>query len=103
MITTPVKLWRRQENTASLIGTKGKILNWTIIRIPAKSFASEAPYPVVIVELNNKEKMVAQLVDYDTRNLKKGQKVIIVLRKSFPKDAESIIEYTLKFKPHENY
>ena len=77
-------------------------MNWTIIRVPSKAFMNEAPYPVVIAELENKEKMVGQLVDYEKEDLKKGKKVIVVLRKSFPKDSESIIAYTLKFKPHED-
>ena len=102
MITTPVKLWRRQKDVASLIGVKGKILNWTIIRVPTKTFANEAPYPVVIVELANKEKMVGQLVDWEDKDLKKGKIVSGVLRKSFAGDSESVIAYTLKFKPHED-
>lgn len=101
MITTPVKLWRRQKNVASLIGVEGKILNWTIIRVPSKSFMTEAPYPVVIVELENKEKMVGQLVDWKTNDLKKGKKVIAVLRKSFSADKEGVIAYRIKFKLHE--
>ena len=101
MITTPVKLWRRQKNVSPLIGVKGKILNFTIIRVPSKSFLTEAPYPVVIVELENKEKMVGQLVDWKTADLKKGKKVIAVLRKSFSADKESVIAYRIKFKPHE--
>lgn len=101
MITTPVKLWRRQKNTATLIGIRGKILLWTIIRVPTKTFANEAPYPVVIVELENKEKMVGQLVDWENKDLKKGQKVNAVLRRSFTGDSESVIAYCLKFRPHE--
>lgn len=100
MITTPVKLWRRQKNVASLIGLRGKILNWTIIRVPSKSFMTEAPYPVVIVELESKEKMVGQLVDWKTADLKKGKKVVAVLRKSFSADKEGVIGYNIKFKPH---
>ncbi len=99
MITTPVKLWRRQENVGSIIGKIGKILNWTIIRVPAKAFAKEAPYPVVIVELEDKEKMIGQLVDWEESDLKKGEKVIAVIRKSYPVDKESIISYNIKFKP----
>lgn len=101
MITTPVKLWRRQGNVGLIIGKWGKILNWTIIRVPAKAFAKEAPYPVVIVELEDKEKMIGQLVDWEESDLKKGKKVIAVLRKSYPVDRESIISYNIKFKPHE--
>ena len=103
MITTPVKLWRRQKNVAELIGITGKILHWTIIRVPAKTFMNEAPYPVVIVELSNKQRMIGQLVDWENADLKKGRKVIAVLRKLFTADPESIIAYTIKFKPYERY
>ena len=101
MITTPVKLWRRQKDVAALIGVKGKILNWTIIRVPTKTFMNEAPYPVVVVKLENNDRMVGQLVDWEEKDLKKGKNVIGVLRKSFAGDSESVIAYTLKFKPHE--
>lgn len=103
MKTTPVKLWRRQKYVASLIGRTGILLQWTVIRVPAKSFAKEAPYPVVIVKMDNNEKMVGQLVDWQYADLEKGKKVIAVLRKSSPEDAESVIGYAIKFKPHENY
>jgi uncharacterized OB-fold protein len=99
MITTPVKLWRRQKQTASLIGEKGEIMEWTIIRIPPKSFVQEAPYPVVIVKLENGKKMMGQLVDWRETDLIKGKKVVAVLRKLFPENPESIIAYIIKFKP----
>jgi uncharacterized OB-fold protein len=102
MITTPVKLWRREKGVASRIGKKGKILHWTIIRVPAKSFHHEAPYPVVIVELENKERMIGQLVDWNEGDLVKGRKVITVLRRSFAGDNEGIIAYNIKLKPYES-
>ena len=76
MITTPVKLWRRQKDTAAVIGKTGVILQWTIIRIPPRSFVQEAPYPVVIVSLGNGKKMIGQLVDYEEKDLIKGRKVV---------------------------
>lgn len=100
MITTPVKLWRRQKNVASHIGRAGKILQWTIVRVPPKAFHHEAPYPVVIVELENRERMIGQLVDWEESDLKKGKGVVAVLRRSFLGDSESIIAYNIKFKPH---
>ncbi len=99
MITTPVKLWRRQKKVASRIGAEGKILLWTIIRVPAKAFLSEAPYPVVIVELENRERMIGQLVDWEEKDLVKGRRVVAVLRRSFTGDSESVIAYNIKFKP----
>lgn len=99
MTTSPVKLWRRQKNVTSLIGTKGKILQWTIIRVPGKSFTSQAPYPVVIVKMQDGEKMIGQLVDWQEKDLKSGKEVISVLRRLRTEDKEDIIHYNIKFKP----
>ena len=99
MITSPVKLWRRQKNTSALIGKKGKILNWTIIRIPARSFVDQAPYPVVIVKMENGENMIGQLVDWQEKDLKIGKEVISVLRRLKTEEKEDIIYYNIKFRP----
>lgn len=99
MTTSPVKLWRRQKNIASLIHTKGKILLWTIIRTPAKAFIDQAPYPVVIVKMEDGEKRIGQLVDWREENLRKGQKVVAVLRRLRTEGKEEAIYYHIKFKP----
>lgn len=99
MITTPVKLWRRQKQVASLLGKEAEILEWTIIRTPPKAFVQEAPYPVIIVRLDNGKRMIGQLVDWTDTDLVKGRKVVAVLRKLFPETPESIIPYVIKFKP----
>ncbi|HSW88456.1 MAG TPA: OB-fold domain-containing protein [Candidatus Saccharimonadales bacterium] len=106
MITTPVKQWRRQKEVASLIGKEGKLLQWTIIRTPSKSFAKESPYPVVIVELEDlpagrqaKKRMIGQLVDWEEKDLVPNRKVIAVLRRLPIENKEDIISYHIKFKP----
>lgn len=98
MITTPVKLWRRQKEVATVIGKTGVILQWTIIRTPPRTFVQEAPYPIVIVKMNGRN-IIGQLVDYEEKDLTKGRKVIAVLRKLFPDNPESVIAYIIKFKP----
>jgi uncharacterized protein len=99
MITSPVKIWRRHKEVSSLINKKGEIVSWTIVRTPPKSFVKEAPYPVVLVILENGKKMIGQLVDWTEVDLIKGKKVVTVLRKLFPETGESVIAYTIKFKP----
>ena len=99
MVTSPVKLWRRQKNTSSLIGKKGKILQWTIIRIPAKSFMDQAPYPVVIVKMQNGENMIGQLVDWQEKDLAMGKEVVSVLRRLRTEEKEDVIYYNIKFRP----
>lgn len=99
MITTPVKLWRRQDSVSKQIGLDGTIVSFTLIRVAAKGFGKEAPYPVVIVKMENGEKMIGQLVDWQEKDLKKGRKVVSVLRKLTPEASENIIAYVIKFKP----
>lgn len=99
MITTPVKQWRQQARTAQRIGEKGTIVSWTMIRVPAKSFVDQAPYPVVIVKVKNKQQIIGQLVDWEKEDLIEGRKVVAVLRRSQIEDPEGIIGYTIKFKP----
>src|SRR5579859_481062 len=101
MITTPVKQWRRQKDVASFIGKTGKILHWTIIRTPAKSFMKEAPYPVVIIEMDDKKRMIGQLVDWEAKDLVYDRKVIAILRRLPTENQEHIISYHIKFKPTE--
>lgn len=99
MKITPVKLWRRQKQTGSLIGTKGKIVLWSIIRIPAKAFGPQAPYPIVIVELANKERMIGQLVDWTNDDLVFGREVVAVLRRTRIEEKDDVISYNIKFRP----
>lgn len=98
-MNTPVKIHRHQKETTSLIGKKGKIVVWTIIRIATKLFSSQAPYPVAIVKLDKGQQLIGQLVDWEEEDLKKGREVIAVLRRSWTEDKESVITYTIKFKP----
>ncbi len=99
MTTSPVKLWRRHKNSAFLIGKKGKILQWTTIRIPAKSFSDQAPYPVVIVKMQSGENMIGQLVDWQEKDLMTGREVVSVLRRLRTEEKEDVIYYHIKFKP----
>lgn len=96
---SPVKIWRRQKEIRKILGKKGKILTWTKIQAPGSDFKKYAPYPVVLVKLENKEKAYGQLVDWEKEDLKIGKKVVSVLRKVREPSKEGIIAYGVKFKP----
>ena len=98
-MTTPVKIHRRQKELTTSIGRKGKIEVWTIVRVAAKLFNHQAPYPIVIVKHDNGEKSIGQLVDWQEKDLKAGQEVVAVLRRSGTEDKEGVINYTIKFRP----
>jgi len=100
MVTSsPVKLWRRQENVVSLIEKRGKILQWTMIRVPATSFMDQAPYPVAIVKMQDGKNMIGQLVDWQKQDLEIGREVVSVLRRLRTEGKEDVIYYHIKFKP----
>lgn len=99
MTTSPVKLWRRGKKLVNHIGRTGILLHWTIVRVPPKNFADQAPYPVGIVRLDDGEMMVGQLVDWNLKDLKSGRKVVAVMRRITQEDKENIIPYGIKFKP----
>jgi hypothetical protein len=96
---SPVKIWRRQKEIRKLIGKKGRVIAWTKIYTPGSDFKKYAPYPVVLVELESKEKIYGQLVDYEKEDLKTGSYVISILRKVRASTEDGVIAYGVKFKP----
>ena len=96
---SPVKLWRNQKHTQTLLGKKGVILTWTFIRVPPDGFSGQAPYPVVVVELEDNKRITAQMVDCDNHHMKVGQKVKTVLRRITEPSVEGVIPYGVKVKP----
>lgn len=100
-MTSPVKIWRNQKNTCYLAGKNGKIVSWTIIRSPSSAYKAHAPYPVAIVALDRGIRIFAQIVDSQNKDLRKGQKVVCVIRRILEPDKEGIIPYGIKAKPVE--
>ena len=99
IINSPVKIWRKQKEISSLLGKRGKILSYTIIRVPPLGFERQAPYSVILVDLGKGEKRVGQLVDYKESDLKIGRVVEVVYRRIKEQDFEGVIQYGVKFKP----
>lgn len=96
---SPVKIWRNQKKITSLLGRTGKIISWTIIRTPPASFMDQAPYGVVLVDLGGGGRLTAQLVDWQPKNLKIGQRVVTVVRRVTSPNADGVIPYGIKVKP----
>lgn len=82
-----------------MIGKTGKILSWTVVRVPPADFSDQAPYPVALVELDRGGRMTAQLVDWDTKHLIPGQKIITIVRRIVKPNSEGVIPYGIKVKP----
>jgi len=82
-----------------MIGKTGRIVSWTVIRMPPANFGYQAPYPVVIVKLETGDLITAQMVDYTEKHLVIGQKVITVVRRTVQSDVDDVIPYGIKVKP----
>lgn len=99
MAVSPVKVWRRQKKISSFLGKMGTILTYSLIRVAPKDFIEQAPYPVVIVKLENSQNLIGQLVDWEEADLRIGRKVVTVFRRIYSENREEIIPYSIKFKP----
>ena len=62
-------------------------------------FQAFTPYVVVLVELENKEKVYGQLVDFEEKDVVINKKITSVLRRSSSFSQDDLIEYGVKFKP----
>jgi len=96
---SPVKIWRNQKHIAKQLGQTGKIISWSLIRVPPEGFSEQAPYPIAVVELTGKAKILAQVVDWKINELHRGQKVKTVVRKTIEATQDGVIPYGIKVKP----
>lgn len=88
---------KNRELEKTKIAETGKIITYTIIRVPPHQFVDQAPYAVGIVKLDDGFKLTAQIVDCDFEDLKIGQKVRIEFRKIFDEGESGILCYGYKF------
>lgn len=88
-----------QKLVAFRLAEKGKVLTYTIIRVPPSPFSDQAPYAVGIIELEDGVKITAQIVDCDFDQLKVGMPVKAEFRKVSQVGHSGIICYGYKFVP----
>jgi len=90
---------KSREFEAIRLAEKGKVITYTIIRVPPQQFVDQAPYAIGIVELNDGVKLTGQIVDCDFEDLKTGLRVKIEFRKIFQEGEAGILCYGYKFVP----
>jgi uncharacterized OB-fold protein len=98
-MTSPVKIWRNQKKIVPLLGRQGKIISWTVVRVPPVGFEDQAPYPVALVKLDDGEIIMSQLVDYEEKDLRFGKNVLTVIRRTVLPEKDAVIPYGIKVKP----
>jgi len=81
------------------LAEKGKILTYTIIRVPPHPFVDQAPFAVGIAELEDGMKLTAQIVDCEFEEIRVGMKVKLEFRKILEEGESGILCYGYKFVP----
>jgi uncharacterized OB-fold protein len=90
---------RAREFEPTTLADKGKIITFTIIRVPPHPFADQAPYAVGIIELDDGVRLTGQIVDCSFEDLKIGGRVKIEFRKIYQEGEAGVIYYGYKFVP----
>lgn len=88
----------RAFETAKLPNT-GKVVTYTVIRVPPTEHADLAPYAVGLIELDNGVRLECQVVDCDFEQLKVGTPVKLEFRRIQEDTEAGLIHYGHKAVP----
>jgi uncharacterized OB-fold protein len=81
------------------LAERGKLLTYTIVRVPPSQFKDQAPYAVGIVELEDGVKLTGQIVDTDFNGISIGMPLKIEFRRMYAVGDSGILCYGYKFVP----
>ena len=77
----------------------GKVLSYSVIRVPPPAFAQEVPYVVAVLEMDDSTRLMAQVADVAPEEMKMGMKVRLEFRKIRQYGRTGIIAYGHKAVP----
>lgn len=82
-----------------ILNRMGKVLTYTIIRVPPSQFKDEAPYAMGIVELDGGGRITSQIVDCDFDKIQIGMSVKLEFRRIQDEGEAGVIGYGYKCVP----
>lgn len=88
-----------QEMKLDKMAEKGKVLTWSVIRVAPPAFASEVPYAVAVLEMEDGTRLTCQLVDVAPEAITMGMPVKLEFRKMREYGRTGIIAYAHKAVP----
>jgi hypothetical protein len=88
-----------REFEKSTLPHSGKLVTYTVIRVPPSEFSDEAPYAVAVVELDNGVRLQCQVVDCEFDKLSIGMSVKLEFRRIQEDGAAGVIHYGHKAVP----
>lgn len=78
---------------------KGKVLTYTIIRVPPDGFKIYAPYIIGIIELEEGARLLSQITDCEPDEIRIGMPVKACFRKIRSENSTGLVLYGFKFRP----
>lgn len=88
-----------REFELTVLPPAGKLLTYTVIRVPPSEFADLAPYAIGIVELDNGARLHCQLADCEFERLRVGLPVKLEFRRIQQDGEAGMIHYGHKAVP----
>ena len=79
-------------------GVSGRVYSFTLVQEPVAGFEAQSPYYLALVELEDGERITAQLTDINGE-IRIGDEVEMVTRKLTTDGARGMIVYGYKFRP----
>jgi uncharacterized OB-fold protein len=76
---------------------EGRIISYTIIRVPPEGFEKYSPYAVALIELNGGSRISGQMTG-DIGKVETGRKVNAVFRRMYEDGSGGLIHYGLKWE-----
>jgi uncharacterized OB-fold protein len=79
----------------------GTLISYTNITNPSAEFKYMINLRVGLIQLDDGPRLTVQLADVDLKDLKIGMRMRATFRKFYSHGVNGIIEYGVKFVPHE--
>ena len=77
----------------------GKLVTYTVIRVPPSEFSDEAPYAIGVIELDNGVRLQCQVVDCEFDKLSIGMPIKLEFRRIQEDGSAGVIHYGHKAVP----
>jgi uncharacterized OB-fold protein len=81
------------------LSREGKVVTFTVIRVPPAQFADQAPYAMGLIEVEPGVRVMTQIVDCDLDDVEIGMSVRLEFRKVLEDGEAGIIAYGYKAVP----
>lgn len=92
---------RGTESEPTALSRKGKVITYTVVHVAPDDFAMEAPYAMAVIETPEGARLMLQIADCDTADVKAGMDVAFEFRKIRREGASGILCYGFKAVPAE--